>query len=602
MEDITEKSTYLMAKTLSVLQDKFNHLISNHNSSEARALAERFHKAYSLVQDKLAIQQEKTKHFKNDTEQQINTIKNLIDDGLVSKADKQLHELFKKIDGSKVLSSTEKQNYHQQLRDIQSELGNLSSWRNWAHDNERANLVYKAEQLVQHTEDNTDLENEFADVITEIRALRKQWKSLRSQTQEEMWERFNNACNSAYSLCKPYIEEQTQQRQASLKAKESLCEQLETYIATMGWPTADNAPIDTTIDWIKVDKITRQARKEWSQTGFVERKKHKAISRRFDKAIETIRHELKKVWYANQEKFTALIEKVQALEENLDNDLNGAINKAKQYQQEWKTIGPVSPYQRNKLWKKFRSACDLVFNKRQQNIEQKNSQNSERLHEKEAICENLEALNQQPLGYKDLQNAFNDIDVLWQELMPQAKAISKEVNARYSKAKKVFQEKITQQLEQEQQQEIDRLKQKAKLCTQLEALESDEPAQIDIINQQWRELASLTPSLENKIQRRFDQALKNITQDKTSLKETEQQEKQQFCLKYEILTGKNSPEDQQNARMQMQVELLNSNLGQHNPDTKSHDYSPCQLQQQWYVMSNYSQNKDLQARFEKLLS
>ena len=40
-----------------------------------------------------------------------------------------------------------------------------------------------------------------------------------------------------------------------------------------------------------------------------------------------------------------------------------AINKAKDYQKQWRTIGPVSSYQRNKLWKKFRKACDLIFAK-----------------------------------------------------------------------------------------------------------------------------------------------------------------------------------------------------------------------------------------------
>jgi hypothetical protein len=106
----------------------------------------------------------------------------------------------------------------------------------------------------------------------------------------------------------------------------------------MNWPTADNDEIDHSIDWIQVDKITKQARKEWAAIGFVERKDHKSINKRFDKSIDIIRNELKKVWQINQDQFFNLIIKVEALHEIIDEDLSGAINKAKDYQKQWKKI------------------------------------------------------------------------------------------------------------------------------------------------------------------------------------------------------------------------------------------------------------------------
>ena len=56
--------------------------------------------------------------------------------------------------------------------------------------------------------------------------------------------------------------------------------QLENYIHAMGWAARDNnesaAHSETNnTDWIQVDKITRQARKEWKAVGFVDRKEHK---------------------------------------------------------------------------------------------------------------------------------------------------------------------------------------------------------------------------------------------------------------------------------------------------------------------------------------
>ncbi len=599
-DNMLHKNAYIAEKTLAVLEDKFQQLNKVNTGQNNDALEQRFENTIRQLKDKLTVQQEKTSRLITTIEDKNKTIQQLISDGHVSKADKQLHELFKTIDHSELLSSTEKNKYHQILHDIRATLGNLSSWKNWAHDKERENLIQRAEQILEQAKNSTDLNTEFSEITSQVKELRKQWKKLRSRTHESMWEHFNNTCNEAYSYCSPYIDKQSAQREANLKAREQLCEQLETYIDSMGWPSPEDAPVDRSIDWIKVDKIVRQARKEWSEIGFVERKKHKAISQRFNHDIEIIRNELKKVWHINQQQFNDLIYKVQQLHDIMDDDLNAAINKAKQYQQDWKSIGPVSPFQRNKLWKKFRAACDVIFDKRKQSIEQKNSHNAERLREKQAICENLEALNQQPLSSHDLQQAFNDIEDLWQELVPEAKASSQEVNARYQQARQTFEQKLAQINAQEQQQEINLLKQKAELCTQLEALDSADQTAIDTINEQWQALATLPHSLEHKIQARFQQAQEQIGQDHTQPLEKELQEKQQFCLQYEILTGHGSPEDQQQARMEMQVELLNNNLGQHN-NTEETDYSPYYLQQQWYIFSNYSQNKDLQARFEQLL-
>lgn len=600
-ENMLQKDGYIPEKTLAALEDKFQQRIKDSAGTDIEAQQERFNTIITQLKDKLAVQQEKAAQLIKTIEQKNQSIKQLISDGHVSKADKQLHELFKNIDNSEVLSSAEKNRYHQILHDIRATLGDLSAWKNWAHDKERENLIQRAHQVLEQARNSTNLEAEYTEITAEIKELRKQWKNLRSRTQESMWEQFNNTCNEAYSLCTPYIEQQAAQRKTNLKAREQLCEQLETYIDSMGWPIGEDDPVDESIDWIKVDKITRQARKEWSEIGFVERKKHKAINQRFDKDIEVIRNELKKVWHINQQQFNDLIHKVQQLHELMDDDLNTAINKAKQYQQDWKEIGPVSPYQRNKLWKKFRAACDVIFNKRKQQIEQKQSHNTERLREKEAICENLEALNQQPLKRKDLEQAFKDIENLWQELAPEAKAISNEINARYKKAKETFNKKLNDLKAQEQAQEIELLKQKANLCSQLEAIESSDQSAIKDIEQQWQALDALPASLEQAIQNRYQSALDHIKQDHKELIENEQKKKQQFCLKYEILTGHPSPEDQQQARMAIQVELLNSNLGHHS-ETTENSITPYQLQQQWYVMSNYSQNKALQDRFEALLN
>ncbi len=606
-ENMLDKAGFILEKSISALQHKFQQVMtgsftnSNEQPDNIKQLKQQFQSAMDTLKERLNIQQQKAEKFKQKIEAQSEKIKTLINDGHVSRAEKLLKEQLKDIEKSELIANIEKQNLHNELHKIHSQLDDLSSWRNWAHDHERENLAIKAEQLAEQIAASEDLEKEYSDITAQIKDFRQQWKAMRSRTQEDIWQRFNNACNLAYEQCIPYIEKQNEQRQKNLEAKQAICEQIEKYIASMGWPTADDTEVDPSIDWIQVDKITRQARKEWSAIGFVERKHHKAINQRFDQAIEIIRAELKKVWQINQDKFFDLIQKVEALQDIVEDDLSGAINKAKNYQRDWRQIGPVSAYQRNKLWKRFRKGCDLVFNKRQENIEQKNQVNSEHLREKEAICENLEALNLQPLKLSDLENAFADIEKLWQELKPQAKSLSKDVNQRYALAVAAYQDKIDALLAEQQQQQLQQLIHQAEFCTQVEASDDDSSAAIEQIDADWQALNN-NRSDSSPLTQRYQQAVAAINTDKEALIENEVEDKKHFCLKYEILTGKETPADEQQARMKMQVELLNSNMGQNRTeDDDSKAASDYELQIKWYEMSNFSQDKALEERFKRLL-
>ncbi len=603
-ENMLSKSGFILEKTIAALQSKFKHQFDNNTiqTEEITQFKDRFDTAIAKLNEQLLIQHNLAQKLKVQLNKTSEKIKSLISDGHVSKAEKLLNDEFKLIDKSIVISNLEKQHHQNELRTIQSQLGDLSSWRNWAHDNERENLALKAEQLAEQAKKSKSLETDYPDITSAVKDLRQQWKQMHSHTQEELWQRFNHACNLAYEQCIPHIDTQTAIRQDNLKAKQALCQQLEDYIERMGWPDSDKDEINQSIDWIQVDKITKQARKEWSSIGFVERHAHKAINKRFDKSNDIIRKQLKKVWQINHDKFFNLINQVEVLHEIIDNDLTAAINKAKEYQKQWKKIGPVSSYQRNKLWKKFRKACDVIFDKRQENIDQKNNFNTEKLREKEAICENLVALNQQPLNITDLENAFFDIKTLWLELEPQAKSVSQDVNKGYSKAVDVYNKKIQELLIEQQKLKHDLLIDKADLCTQIEQSSDINEDSINKFKEQWSAFEQ-NPVDEPQLKQRFSNAIQSINSDKTPLIKSELETKSDFCLKYEILLGKDSPQEYQQSRMEKQVELLNSNLGSNsNENVSNKNISSYELQLLWYKISNYSQDNDLEHRFNNLIS
>ncbi len=101
---------------------------------------------------------------------------------------------------------------------------------------------------------------------------------------------------------------------------------------------------------------------------------------------------------------------------------------------------------------------------------------------------------------------------------------------------------------------------------------------------------------------RFEHSLKIAQSDEAlssrdNLIQEELFQKQQLCLKYEIISGKDSPAEDHQARMEMQVEHLNSNMGQKN----NNFISPSEFHIQWYKLTNYSQDKVLEKRFLDLI-
>ncbi|MCK5663817.1 MAG: DUF349 domain-containing protein, partial [Thiotrichaceae bacterium] len=609
-ESIAQSSLFILTKTVATLQQKFhqNIALSSLDADELDEYKQKFSSLCKIIDEKLTIQNKQTQQLKQQISTDIEKINKQIKQGLSSGATKLLHALIKRIDKTEHLSQYEKKNYHNDLNIFQLELGELSSWKSWAHDHERESLLLKAENLLSQTQQSTALASEYKDISGQIKELRQQWNKMRSHTADELWQKFNNACNASYELCMPFIEQQQQNRIENLHKKEAICEQLENYITAMNWPTANKSEDEyssdaSNTDWIQVDKITRQARKEWSAIGFVDRNAHKKINHSFETAIKTIRNELSRGWAINQQHFEELISKAEALQNNLEDDLPNAINQAKNYQQQWKKVGPVASYQRNKLWKRFRAACDVIFDKRQENIDEKKTKNNELVREKEAICENLEALNLQPLKKKELEQAFADIKAIWSELYTQSKSIGKTLDQRFTRAEQEYFTKLHELVAQEQLEVLEHIKEKAQICTQVEqqTIISDEEYSLfyEQIQQQWKTI-NLPLAVDSELSTRLNQALEVVQSEPSieqinSLKDEELKLKQEFCLKYEILTGKESPAENENSRMQMQVELLNSNMGQiqHIPTFD--------IQLQWYKLSNYTQDNELEERFKQLL-
>jgi len=599
LEGLSKDKHHLGEKLVNTLFSKFEkelHSFEPH-AKELKELSTRYHTVSELLKNKLTTQKQAQEEINQFLQQQLSTIAEKLESGLTDEAMRLKSIYIQKVEKNQALSNTEKRHFLDKIKDPGNQLNQLTSWKNWANNRERENLCLKAEEIYSSIENsNSDIKHLYNEYSDQIKLLRSQWKKLSGRSPDELWNRFNNACNQTFEKFQPYFDQQAELRQNNLEQKQKIVDQLKSYVEYMNWPLAKEAGTAQELDWKQVQSILNQAKKEWASIKQVDRKAYKPIAKEFDKYTGMIEVELKKTWNQNQVLYIQLIDKVYALQEILDEDLNSAISQAKALQNDWKQIGPVQHFQRKKLWRKFRKGCDIIFAKRDQQNNQKQKENELILLEKTGLCENLEALNQQQLPIHDFNNAYEDIYKLWLELKPKAKQISSEVNKRFYAAVKNF-EKKRQQLEVlKEQQQLQLLKQKALLCAELED-NSTEVNELESFQQRWDELEKLSDSQqEYDIQGRFQQALQiiNDIELKERLMEESHNVKESLCLRLELITGNQSPEENSQSRMELQVQRLNSAIND-KEDFRDDDIN--RLQTLWLMQPRFPEHDSLEKRF-----
>ncbi len=136
-----------------------------------------------------------------------------------------------------------------------------------------------------------------------------------------------------------------------------MLEKLESYLVSLDW---------SHMDWKAAIKMQRQFTNDWRQAGPVDRRKGKDIDDRYHAAMGVLKEHLDLERERNLGQRNALIEQVRGL--LAQEDINKAIDECKKLQTQWHTTVPGKREQENAIWQEFREACDAVFGRRQQQL------------------------------------------------------------------------------------------------------------------------------------------------------------------------------------------------------------------------------------------
>lgn len=257
--------------------------------------------------------------------------------------------------------------------------------------------------------ERTELLSEEPNIVHAFKVLQKnhtRWREIGPvprENRDEVWDRFKLATSVINKKHQEYHSRLKESLHENLEKKADLCNRIET-IAARNYET-HGAWIDKTNQVLEIQKT-------WKTIGYAPKKDNNAIYARFRKACD--------VFFGNKAKFyasafeeqkenlklkTEIAEKAEAL--STSEDWKETTTLLIQLQKGWKEIGPVPRRDSDKLWRRFRAACDTFFHNKSKYFEDIDSSYDDNLKAKEILISEMNAFTVSGKKKTDLE-ALND--------------------------------------------------------------------------------------------------------------------------------------------------------------------------------------------------
>jgi hypothetical protein len=274
---------------------------------------------------------------------------------------------------------------------------------------EKQKLIEEAQRLIPAEELNDrDL---WKDKTEELKRLHELWKSIGpvpEEINEELWTRFREVSDAFYASRNRYYEQQDHLRAGNATRKQEILNTL----APFGTFTAEKPA-----DWKLAHDTIQKLQQEWNGIGPASQESNSLMWGQYRTAINSF-YERKNNFFTQIDKGrkdnmaakVALCEEAEKLQDS--NDWKKTTDRIKHLQEKWKTVGAVSDRDSQRIWKRFRTACDQFFQRKEHHFAAMVHDFADNLAKKEAICERAEAFLASENKGEHIQD-IKDLQIEW---------------------------------------------------------------------------------------------------------------------------------------------------------------------------------------------
>ena len=285
-------------------------------------------------------------------------------------------------------------------------------------------LCEKAEELMD--------EKSMAKAFKSLQKLHEDWKEIGPVPQDkkdEIWERFKAATDKINAIRREHYSKIQEEQNANLETKTALCEKAEELLAE------ENTTINA---WQKKSEELSELFKVWKTVGPAPKKQNEDIWARFKGSMDTFFAKKKEFFASLKDRQTENLERkinlcieAEALQES--NEWKKATERFKKIQEEWKAIGPVPKRHADKIWKRFRAACDTFFGRKAEHFGGLKEEESANLAAKQALIEEIKNFELKPSRAENM-DAIKALQKRWIEIGHVPMKYKDSINTEYRNA------------------------------------------------------------------------------------------------------------------------------------------------------------------------
>ena len=275
------------------------------------------------------------------------------------------------------------------------------------------NLAAK-QQVIEDLKALVDTQEDVSSSFPAFREIQNRWREIGpvpAQNFRNLNDTYQFLVEKFYDMVKINRDLRDLDFKKNLEAKEAFCQEAERL--------AENENV------VDAFRELQKLHEQWKEFGPVAKEFREAIWDRFKAATAVINKKYQAYFEGQKEKFAenlqakaALCEKVEAFaaqEIASSNEWNAISKQIEDIQKEWRSIGFASKKDNQKIYDRFRAACDAFYGRKRDFYSQYKDSMNENLDKKLAIIEKAEALKESK-EWKKTTDLFIELQKEWKEI------------------------------------------------------------------------------------------------------------------------------------------------------------------------------------------
>lgn len=386
-------------------------------------------------------------------------------------------------------------------------------------EQQKKNLAVKKDiiqKLASLTEQPESMNKTFAD----FRALQEEWKNSGDVSpidDKSIWEQYHLQVGKFYNFVKIDRELRDLDQKKNYEAKVALCEAAEKLSSESMIVKAFNELQALHEEWKKIGPVKEELKEDlWNR--------FKTATTVINKAHQDYFTAIKEQEKENLEKKTALCEKIETINKNLEltqKQWTAVTNEVLEFQKEWKSIGYAGQKQSTQVYERFQAACNVFFDARKAFLGDVREVENANKQQKIALCEKAEAMNSRT-DWKEATNDFIQLQKDWKNIGATAFRDSQKLWTRFQDACNAF---FTAKSEFENQQNKaleDNISVKEAIIEKVKTISTDVAEDalkvVASIQQEWSKIQvpnSAKADLQNRFSAAISDVMKKLKMDKS---------------------------------------------------------------------------------------